>query len=123
MLFSPLPLVLFAVSLHGEAIIWQAFEQWDWNTTIAVVFQAYPTTLFGYWVWNLMLIKYPLSTTAPLTLLVPVFALVSGYFMYDEVLSMAQIIASGLFLVGIGLIVKPASMQKSPTKAFGKLVR
>ncbi|OAJ93352.1 EamA family transporter [Vibrio bivalvicida] len=123
MLFAPLPLVLFAVSLNGEAIIWQAFELWDWNTTIAVVFQAYPTTLFGYWVWNLVLIKYPLSTTAPLTLLVPVFALVSGYFMYDEVLSMGQIIASGLFLVGIGLIVKPASMQKSSTKAFSKLAR
>ena len=43
--------------------------------------------------------------------------------MYDEVLSMAQLIASGLFLVGIGLIVKPASIQQSPIKAFGKLVR
>ncbi|EEX94641.1 drug/metabolite transporter superfamily permease [Vibrio orientalis CIP 102891 = ATCC 33934] len=119
MLFAPIPLVLFAVSLHGEQILWQAVELWDWNTTIAVVFQAYPTTLFGYWVWNMMLIKYPLSTTAPLTLLVPVFALISGYFMYDEVLSLAQIVASGLFLIGIGLIVKPvkASSFKMSHKA------
>jgi len=121
MLFAPLPLVLFAVSLHGEEIIWQAIELWDWNTTIAVVFQAYPTTLFGYWVWNLVLIKYPLSTTAPLTLLVPVFALVSGYLMYDEVLSLAQIIASGLFLVGIGLIVKPRKTKPQVTTRQEKL--
>nr|WP_170962827.1 EamA family transporter [Vibrio sp. F13] len=113
MLFAPVPLVLFAVMLHGDQIIWQGIEQWDWNTTIAVLFQAYPTTLFGYWVWNKLLIQYPLSTTAPLTLLVPIFALISGYFMYDEVLSVAQVVASILFLVGIGLIVKPANVTNT----------
>ncbi|MGV2840344.1 DMT family transporter, partial [Vibrio cyclitrophicus] len=113
MLFAPIPLVLFAVMLHGEQIIWQGIELWDWSTTVAVVFQAYPTTLFGYWVWNKMLIQYPLSTTAPLTLLVPIFALISGYFMYDEVLSVAQVVASALFLVGIGLIVRPEKTNSS----------
>ncbi|HFQ4977005.1 TPA: EamA family transporter [Vibrio vulnificus] len=107
-LFAPIPLVLFAVALYGPEIIEQAVKVWDVSTTVAVVFQAYPTTLFGYWVWNRLLIRYPLSTTAPLTLLVPVFALVSGYFMYDEVLGSAQILACVLFFVGIGLIVKPA---------------
>ncbi|MCG9649282.1 EamA family transporter [Vibrio brasiliensis] len=111
MLFAPIPLVLFATALHGEQILWSALGNWDWSTTVAVLFQAYPTTLFGYWVWNRTLIKYPLSTAAPLTLLVPVFALISGYFMYDEVLSVAQVVASGLFLVGIGLIVKPAKAK------------
>lgn len=100
--------MFFAVALYGPEIIEQAVKVWDVSTTVAVVFQAYPTTLFGYWVWNQLLIRYPLSTTAPLTLLVPVFALVSGYFMYDEVLGSAQILACVLFFVGIGLIVKPA---------------
>jgi len=108
MLFAPVPLVLFAITLYGPDIVWHAMEVWDINTTIAVVFQAYPTTLFGYWVWNRMLIRYPLSITAPLTLLVPVFALISGYFMYNELLSTAQVVAFMLFLTGIGLIVKPA---------------
>ncbi|MBN3572408.1 EamA family transporter [Vibrio neptunius] len=112
MLFAPVPLVLFAMALHGEHILWQAYENWDMSTTIAVTFQAYPTTLFGYWVWNRMLIKYPLSTAAPLTLLVPVFALISGYFIYDEVLSVPQVIASALFLIGIGLIVRPQSQAR-----------
>lgn len=113
MLFAPIPLALFAVSLHGPSIVTHAFDVWDTSTTIAVVFQAYPTTLFGYWVWNRLLIRYPLSMTAPLTLLVPVFALISGYFMYDEVLSVAQIMACTLFLIGIGLIVKPVQSQSS----------
>lgn len=101
-------LLFFAVALYGPKIIEHAMNVWDVSTTVAVVFQAYPTTLFGYWVWNRLLIRYPLSTTAPLTLLVPVFALISGYFMYDEVLGSAQILACVLFFVGIGLIVKPA---------------
>ncbi len=62
---------------------------------------------------NKLLIQYPLSTTAPLTLLVPIFALISGYFMYDEVLSIAQVVASVLFLVGIGLIVKPGTTERN----------
>lgn len=113
MLFAPIPLVAFAVSLHGPGIVTHAFDVWDMSTTIAIVFQAYPTTLFGYWVWNRLLIRYPLSTTAPLALLVPVFALISGYFMYEEELSVPQIVACSLFLIGIGLIVKPAKSQKS----------
>ena len=112
MLFAPIPLVLFAVSIYGPDIIWHAVNVWDLSTTLAVVFQAYPTTLFGYWVWNRLLIRYPLSTTAPLTLLVPVFALISGYFMYDEVLNIAQIVACILFLIGVGLIVKPGRQMK-----------
>lgn len=71
-------LLFFAVALYGPKIIEHAMNVWD------------------------------VSTTAPLTLLVPVFALVSGYFMYDEVLGSAQIFACVLFFVGIGLIVKPA---------------
>ncbi|KJY75224.1 EamA family transporter [Vibrio nigripulchritudo] len=111
MLFAPIPLVLFAVSIYGPSIVVHAMDVWDMKTTIAVAFQAYPTTLFGYWVWSNLLIRYPLSTTAPLTLLVPVFALISGYFMYDEMLSTAQMIACVLFLIGIGFIVKPATSK------------
>lgn len=108
MLFAPIPLVVFAVLLQGDQVLWQTLRLWNWQTTVAVAFQAYPTTLFGYWVWNRILIKYPLSTTAPLTLLAPIFALLSGYFLYDETLSPVQMISSVLFLLGIGLIVKPA---------------
>ncbi|SIO94745.1 EamA family transporter [Vibrio spartinae] len=113
MLFAPIPLVLFAMSIYGSNIIFEAIAAWDMKTTVAIVFQAYPTTLLGYWVWNRLLIRYPLSMTAPLTLLVPIFALISGYFMYDEVLSLAQVVACIMFLVGIGFIVKPASTRKS----------
>ncbi|USD40001.1 EamA family transporter [Vibrio sp. SCSIO 43135] len=118
MLFAPVPLVMLAMLLHGSEVVTQAYSAWDWNTTYAVMFQAYPTTLFGYWVWNKMLIKYPLSTAAPLTLLVPVFGLLSGYVFYNELLSTAQMAACGMFLIGILLIVWAPKVASKPVQGF-----
>ncbi|WP_070965415.1 EamA family transporter [Vibrio sonorensis] len=106
MLFAPLPLVVLAMAIHGTDVISSSVANWDWNTTVAVLFQAYPTTLFGYWIWNRLVLEYPMSTVAPLTLLVPVFALICGYWFYDETLSQVQMVACGLFLCGIGFIVR-----------------
>ncbi|MCK6264228.1 EamA family transporter [Vibrio sp. ZSDE26] len=106
MLVAPIPLLLLAVFIHGDQVLAESIQQWTWNTSFAVAFQAYPTTLFGYWVWNNMLIRYPMSTVAPLTLLVPVFALISGFVIFDETLSVPQVIACSLFLIGISLIVR-----------------
>ncbi|MGF1718465.1 EamA family transporter [Vibrio kyushuensis] len=113
MLVAPLPLLLLAVFIHGEQVLWDSIQHWTWNTTLAVGFQAYPTTLFGYWVWNKMLIRYPISTVAPLSLLVPVFALLSGFVIFEETLSTAQVVACSLFLVGISLIVRPPKSSHS----------
>jgi O-acetylserine/cysteine efflux transporter len=112
MLFAPVPLLLLSVLVNGVDVIGETIEVWSWNVTYAVLFQAYPTTLFGYWVWNKMLLKYPFSTVAPLTLLTPVFALVSGYLAFSERLSSAQLCSCVLFLVGIMLVVINPVMPK-----------
>ncbi|MFD2177636.1 EamA family transporter [Veronia pacifica] len=117
MAFAPIPLVLLTLFINGDAVIIESFHAWDVDTSMAILFQAYPTTLFGYWVFNNLLIRYPLSTVAPLTLLVPIFALLSGYLMYGETLTNPQIIACGLFLCGILMIViGPVKKQNTSAK-------
>ncbi|ROV57813.1 hypothetical protein EGH82_21375 [Vibrio ponticus] len=114
MLVAPIPLIALAVSLYSTDVIFQAWHNWSWSTSAAVIFQAYPTSLFGYWVWNKMLLKYPLSVISPLHLLVPLAALISGYVVYDESLSVSQLASCALYLIGISLIVvapKPSSQQ------------
>lgn len=105
MLFAPLPLIGLSVLFNGAEIIEVTYQQWNANTWMSVLFQAYPTTLFGYWIWNKMLLRYPMSQMAPLTLLVSVFALLSGYFIYGEQLSIAQWISCSAFLLGVGLVL------------------
>lgn len=101
--------------MNGWQTLTITYEQWNSHTWISVLFQAYPTTLFGYWVWNKMLLKYPMSQLAPLTLLVTVFALISGYLIYDEQLSPAQWVSCATFLFGICLVLYP-QRRKTPTK-------
>ncbi|EKO3428503.1 EamA family transporter [Vibrio fluvialis] len=117
MLFAPLPLVALSVAMNGWDVLSTTYQQWNSNAWISVLFQAYPTTVFGYWVWNKMVLKYPMSQLAPMTLLVSVFALLSGYAIYDEQLSLAQWVSCSTFLLGIGLVLYPQS-KKQP--AFEK---
>ncbi|MBY7765653.1 EamA family transporter [Vibrio fluvialis] len=117
MLFAPLPLVALSVGMNGWDVLSATYQQWNSNAWISVLFQAYPTTVFGYWVWNKMVLKYPMSQLAPMTLLVSVFALLSGYAIYDEQLSLAQWVSCSTFLLGIGLVLYPQS-KKQP--AFEK---
>lgn len=115
MLVAPLPLISLAIFIHGAEVIANSWNNWSWSTSAAVMFQAYPTSLFGYWVWNKMLLKYPLSVISPLHLLVPLVALISGYAVYDESLSVTQLVSCALYLVGIALIVI-APKRSTPTK-------
>ncbi len=117
-LFAPLPLVLLSVGVNGWEILTTTYEQWNSNAWASVLFQAYPTTLFGYWVWNKMVLKYPMSQLAPLTLLVTVFALISGYLIYDEQLSSAQWVSCATFLLGIGLVLYPQQPKMSDREKY-----
>ncbi|MBL1377011.1 EamA family transporter [Zobellella iuensis] len=105
MLFAPLPLIGLSVLFNGVEVLEITYRQWNAEAWLSVLFQAYPTTLFGYWVWNKMLLKYPMSQMAPLTLLVSVFALASGYLIYGERLSAAQWLSCSAFLLGVGLVL------------------
>ncbi len=105
MLFAPVPLLGLAVFLPGPVVLTDSIEAWNWQVSFSVIFQAYPTTLFGYWVWNKLLVKYPMSTATPLTLLVPVFGLIGGYVVFEETMSLMQTLASLLILAGILVIV------------------
>jgi len=99
--FAPLPLLLLAVMLEGTQVITELPNQFTQWTLFSVLFQAYPTTLLGYWFWNKMIMKYSVSSVAPMTLLVPVFGILGGYWFYDESIETSQIIAAVLILLGL----------------------
>ncbi|KZN14232.1 EamA family transporter [Marinomonas sp. TW1] len=101
MLFAPVPLVLLSVLLNGTGVITTLLSEFNQSALFSVLFQAYPTTLLGYWLWNKMIVKYSISSVAPMTLLVPVFGILGGYWFYDEVISLSQIVAGGLILIGL----------------------
>ncbi len=54
-----------------------------------------------------MILKYPMAKLAPMTLLISVFALLSGYVIFGEMLSLVQWVSCALFLAGIVLVLYP----------------
>ena len=101
MIFAPVPLTLLAWLTHGSAVFVQLPEQLNSTVWFSILFQAYPTTLLGYWIWNKLVVKYPLSVMSILTTLVPVFGMLGSAIIFDETLSSIKILVCALILSGL----------------------
>ncbi len=108
-LFSPLPLFGLSYLMGGNAVFIHFAREIDGAAVFSILFQAYPTTLLGYWVWNNLVNKYPVSSVAPLTLLVPIFGLLGSFLVFGEIISLEKVLASGLIISGlaVGLYGQP----------------
>ncbi len=102
-LFAPLPLFALAYGLHGAQGYQALLTQINPAAVFSILFQAYPTTIFGYWVWNSLMKKYPISTVAPLSLLVPIFGLLGSVILFGEVLSSTKVVAVILIITGLAI--------------------
>ncbi|MFG1488324.1 EamA family transporter [Oceanospirillum sp. HFRX-1_2] len=97
MLFAPLPLATLAMVTYGPEVFIALPEQMNASVWFSVLFQAYPTTLLGYWLWNRLITKYPLSTV---TMLTPVFGLLGSMIFHGEVIDNTKLLACALILLG-----------------------
>lgn len=102
-LFSPIPLFILAYITQGETVYIDFFENLDTYGVLSILFQAYPTTLLGYFVWNSLLKKYSVSIVTPITLLVPIFGLLSSYIIFDESISQIKILACIIIVLALGI--------------------
>jgi O-acetylserine/cysteine efflux transporter len=102
-LFAPIPLFILAFITQGSVVYVNFFDNLDRNAIFSILFQVYPTTLFGYWVWNSLINKYPVSSVAPLGLLVPIFGLFGSYIIFDENIGNIKLIACLLIITGLAI--------------------
>lgn len=100
-LFSPVPLFVMGYFTTGPQAYANLTDNLNTMAIFSVLFQAYPTTLIGYWVWNLLISKYPVSSVAPLSLLVPIFGFAGSSAIFSEVIGTEKIIACTLILSGL----------------------
>lgn len=100
-LFSPLPLFLLAYLTQEQSIFIDFFSSLDEKALFSIIFQVYPTTLFGYWIWNLLIKKYDVSKVAPLSLLVPIFGFLGSFIIFNESLGSGKVIACVLIVSGL----------------------
>jgi len=102
-IFVPLPLFVLSALLNGTEPFTVFFDSVSAVGMFSVFFQAYPVTLLGYWLWNRLITKYPMSLMAPLTLLVPVFGILGSIIFYNEPLGPNKFFGCFMILAGVAI--------------------
>jgi O-acetylserine/cysteine efflux transporter len=102
-IFASIPLFILSYFIHGLTEF-QSFANSDNLLGIfSAMFQAYPVTLLGYWLWNRLTVLYPMSTLAPLTLLIPIFGFIGSVLFHGEVFGAIKAIA--FLVITLGLVI------------------
>ena len=75
----------------------------------AVFYLAFAATLTSYGIWSILVAKYPMSTVAPIPLLVPIVALISARIVLNEQLSPMQ--WTGFIIILAGLVISNVNFK------------
>lgn len=58
-------------------------------------------TVVGYGIWNTLLSRYPSSTVAPFSMLVPVIGVLASWLVFDEVPAVPELIGGAIVIGGV----------------------
>jgi O-acetylserine/cysteine efflux transporter len=118
-LFPPIPLFFIAWLMQGAAPFEHLQSSLDFTAVLSIVFQVYLATHFAYWGWNSLLKLYPVSTVAPLSLLIPVFGIGSSMLIIGEHISTPNLISIAIIIMGlaVGLYRKSPGSIHAASKA------
>lgn len=89
--------------IEGPQVMVDSLYNMRWHNVFAIVYLSVLATIVGYGGWSYLLSRYPTALVAPLSLLVPVFGLLSAWLLLDEHLSVYQI--AGVMVIAVGLAV------------------
>ncbi|CAH0273882.1 MULTISPECIES: EamA family transporter [Pseudomonas] len=118
-LFPPIPLFFIAWLMQGAAPFENLQSSLDLTAVLSIIFQVYLATHFAYWGWNSLLKLYPVSTVAPLSLLIPVFGIGSSMLIIGEHISIPNLISIAIIIMGlaVGLYRKSADTIHAAPRA------
>ncbi|MER5962329.1 EamA family transporter [Streptomyces sp. NPDC002057] len=98
-----LPLLALSLLLEGPERDLAALRGLDWTGVGVIVYVAWITTVFGFGAWGWLLRRYPASSVAPFSLLVPVFGMSSAALFLGEGVSPLRWCAAALLVGGVAL--------------------
>lgn len=104
-LAAPVPLLAASLVFEGPATVLHAVTHMSPVAWGAIAYSVYPSTLVSYTIWSALLNRYPVSTVAPFTLLVPIVGIASSALVLHEQISSWKVLAAVLVLAGLMLNV------------------
>ena len=103
-------IALFAIPQVGlgswlfESDQWAALGHAGWSGWGAVFYTAVMSSIVAYGVWYRLLQKHPVSRVVPLSLLMPVFAVLLGMWLLGDPLGASKLIGGLLVVAGLAVI-------------------
>lgn len=103
-------IALFAIPQVGlgswlfESDQWASLGHAGWSGWGAVFYTAVMSSIVAYGVWYRLLQKHPVSRVVPLSLLMPVFAVLLGMWLLGDPLGASKLIGGLLVVAGLAVI-------------------
>ena len=106
-LIPPVPVFALSWAMEGRAAVVGALVNMTWLGAGAVLYIAMISTLVGFGLWGALLKRYPASTVAPFSMLVPLFGAASAALVYGERFGPGRLVGMALILVGLAVVALP----------------
>ena len=110
--FAVPPLFLLSLWFEGWPRIVAGVTHAGWSTWLAVLWQSYGNTIFGYGAWAWLLGRYAAASVSPMALLVPVFGMAASALLLGERMPGWKLLAAGLVLLGLTINVLWPHVQR-----------
>lgn len=106
---------LFCLSLLFEHSQWQLIGSASWSQWSAVAYSSIGASLVGHGVLAYLLGRYPISTVTPFMLLMPVFAVFFGVWLWGDQLTWQLVVGGMMTLIGVAIIMlRTVRKQEQP---------
>lgn len=100
-LAPPIPMFLLSLAFDSPKVLWESFRQINGVGIFSIVYLALGATIIGYGLWSKLMASYPSAKVAPLSLLVPVFGLLTSQLVLHERLNPLQWWGCGIIILGL----------------------
>jgi O-acetylserine/cysteine efflux transporter len=101
----PLPMLAVSLVVEGPQRIGEslatAFTVEALPSVLGLLYVVVIATLVGYGIWNGLLKRYPSSTVAPFSMLVPVVGVLASWIAFGEVIDPVELVAGGAVIAGV----------------------
>ncbi|HXQ74746.1 MAG TPA: EamA family transporter, partial [Pyrinomonadaceae bacterium] len=114
-LFPPVPLLLGVWLTNGNQPFIDSWQNLNDAALFSLAFQVYLATHFAYWGWNSLMKLYPVSVVAPLSLMIPVFGIVTSVFLIDEQVSSFEFASIVVIILGLAVGIFRRSVARHTT--------
>ena len=99
----PIPLLIVSLIVEGPARIGESlttvFTLEALPSVLGLLYVVLVATIAGYGIWTGLLAKYPSSTVAPFSMLVPVVGIFASWIAFGQIIDLTELVA-GAFVVG-----------------------